>query len=141
LRKLFSYRQISALFGRDGSEIFICGAGRWTGQLDISDNGARLIMGTGCMRAEGDAITFDGATLRSLTTSTGRVASRDGDLAISGDGSKVAAFRVQNEGSRPTATAPDRRHQSRFDWRRPPHHRGDFQPIHPDPGALRPRAA
>jgi hypothetical protein len=62
LRKLFSYRQISALFGRDGSEVAICGAGRWTGQLDISDNGARLIMGTGCMRAEGDAITFDGAT-------------------------------------------------------------------------------
>lgn len=99
LRKLFSYRQISAVFGLNGSETS-CGAARFTGNLDISDNGARLIMGTGCTRFPGgDALTFDGTTLRSLTSATGRVAgNRESRLAISGDGSKVAAFRaVGNE--------------------------------------------
>jgi len=59
LRRLFSYRQVSAVFGLDGSEIS-CGLTRFTGNLDISDNGSRLIFGTGCTRfPEGDALTFD----------------------------------------------------------------------------------
>jgi hypothetical protein len=95
LQKLFSYRQISALFGQDGSEYNGCGANRFTGQLDISDDGSRLIFGTACFIAEGAAIVFDGAALRILTTSTGRVASTNGsDFIISGDGNKIIIHRV-----------------------------------------------
>jgi len=93
-RKLFSYRQMSALFGRDGSEYNGCGGGRATGQLDISDDGSRLILGTGCFNAVGDAVVLDGTTLRIVTTSTGSVASTNSsEFIISGDGNKIVANR------------------------------------------------
>ncbi len=95
-RKLFSYRQMSALFGRDGSEYNGCSGARATGQLDISDDGSRLILGTGCFNAMGvgDAVVLDGTTLRILTTSTGSVASTSvSDFIISGNGNKIVAHR------------------------------------------------
>ncbi|GEM_PF-3869123 len=96
LRQLFSYRQISALFGKDGSEYVLCASGRATGQLDISDDGSRLILGTGCFHPEGDAVAFEeGTGLRLVTTSTGSVASWNGsEFTLSGDGNKIVANRV-----------------------------------------------
>lgn len=96
LQKLFSYRQMAALFGKDGSEYNGCGGARMTGQLDISDDGSRLILGTGCFSAVGDAVTFEeGKGLRIVNTFTGSVASTNSsDFILSRDGKKIVANRV-----------------------------------------------
>lgn len=90
LTKLFSYRQMSALFGKDGSEYNGNLAFRVT--LAISDDGSRLVFGTFNFQADGNVITFDSATgLRKLTDFLAGL--NAGGITLSGDGSKVVVVR------------------------------------------------
>ncbi|MEP7341246.1 MAG: IPT/TIG domain-containing protein [Acidobacteriota bacterium] len=107
LRRLFSYKQIATMFGLSDNTVYnICGASRFGGNLDISDNGARLLVGVGCTRGGGDALTFDGTTLRSLVSATGRVPGDSAShLALSGDGSRVMSLRYPPISAEPTVYA------------------------------------
>jgi len=90
LTKLFSYRQMSALFGKDGSEYNGNLAFRVT--LAISDDGSRLVFGTFNFQADGNVIAFDSATgLRKLTNFLAGM--NAGGITLCGNGSKVVVAR------------------------------------------------
>ena len=89
LTKLFSYRQMAALFGKDGSELNRNVSFR--DKLAISANGLRMVFGTYNFQPAGNAIVWDSVTgLRKLTDFAGL---SDDTIAFSSDGSKVTIVR------------------------------------------------
>jgi hypothetical protein len=95
LTRLFNYRDIARLFGRDGNDYIAATAFR--GGFDISDSGLRMIFGTSNFRPAGNAITYDNVELKVLTSISGQLAIANGPvpghMIISGDGRKVVVAR------------------------------------------------
>ena len=90
LTRLFSYQQVSTLFGKDGSEYN--GNIAFRDALEISADGSRLVFGTYNFQAAGHAIAWDSVTgLRKLTDFLGGV--NDAGISLSSDGSKVTVIR------------------------------------------------
>jgi hypothetical protein len=86
-RRLFSYADFSAaIFGADATEYNINEA---FSDLDISDDGSRLIIGT--HQLGGAIATYDGLQLRRIATG---LTNRNRSVAISGDGQWVAHYTI-----------------------------------------------
>jgi uncharacterized protein (TIGR03437 family) len=88
LQQLFSYRQMAQLFNRDPNEFNRNIA--FTTDLDISDDGSRLVFASYNFQTAGNLVTFDGTLHRVAEFAS----SGNNRLRLSRDGGKIVALRA-----------------------------------------------